>query len=133
MYVLIFIQPGSDHYQDAVARKTAVAEEISDILKAFYCTLCDKQFKNVAQFDEHQNSYAHHHKARFKDMQSNARIMPQEEIDKRKEKERKREEKELRKIAAASGVKMAKSTLPASGAPALAPVANPVAESSSGI
>lgn len=54
--------------------------------------------------------------------------MPQEEIDKRKEKERKREEKELRKIAAASGVKMTKSTLLPSGAPALAPAVNPVVE-----
>ncbi|KAF9073744.1 hypothetical protein BDP27DRAFT_1381526 [Rhodocollybia butyracea] len=99
--------------------QTLHTEEISDTLKAFYCTLCDKQFKNVAQYDEHTNSYAHHHKARFRDMQANARIKPQEEIDKRKEKERKREEKELRKIAAASGIKMAKSTLPTS---VLAPV-----------
>ena len=42
-------------------------------------------------------------------MQANARIKPQEEIDKRKEKERKREERELRKIAAAAGIKMSKS------------------------
>ncbi|KAJ3771557.1 hypothetical protein FB446DRAFT_740058 [Lentinula raphanica] len=108
--------------EDTVARKSALAEEISDRLKAFYCTLCDKQFQNVAQYDEHTNSYAHHHKARFKDMQASARIKPQEEIDKRKEKERKREEKELRKIAAASGVRMAKTTLPPPGAPVLAPV-----------
>ncbi|KAJ3998452.1 hypothetical protein F5050DRAFT_1744527 [Lentinula boryana] len=110
--------------ENIVARKSAVAEELSDILKAFYCTLCEKQFQNVAQYDEHTNSYAHHHKARFKDMQASARIKPQEEIDKRKEKERKREEKELRKIAAASGVKMAKTTLPPTGAPVLAPVAS---------
>ncbi|KAK1229393.1 hypothetical protein PQX77_007570 [Marasmius sp. AFHP31] len=94
--------------EDAVARRTALASEISDTLKSFYCSLCDKQFQNVAQYDEHTNSYAHHHKARFRDMQANVRMKPQEEIDKRKEKERKREEKELRKIAAASGIKMAK-------------------------
>ncbi|KAF5382912.1 hypothetical protein D9757_006323 [Collybiopsis confluens] len=114
--------------EDAVARKTAVAEEISDTLKAFYCSLCEKQFKNVAQYDEHTNSYAHHHKARFKDMQANIRIKPQDEIDKRKEKERKREEKELRKMAAASGVKMAKLTPQHNATPA--PIA---AESSTGI
>ncbi|KAL0072172.1 hypothetical protein AAF712_001096 [Marasmius tenuissimus] len=94
--------------EDAVARRTALASEISDTLKSFYCSLCDKQFQNVAQYDEHTNSYAHHHKARFRDMQANVRMKPQEEIDKRKEKERKREEKELRKMAAASGIKMAK-------------------------
>ncbi|KAL0575025.1 hypothetical protein V5O48_006926 [Marasmius crinis-equi] len=94
--------------EDAVARRTALASEISDTLKAFYCSLCDKQFQNVAQYDEHTNSYAHHHKARFRDMQASARMKPQEEIDKRKEKERKREERELRKMAAASGIRMAK-------------------------
>ncbi|KAF9480453.1 hypothetical protein BDN70DRAFT_877595 [Pholiota conissans] len=94
--------------EDSVARKNALESEISSTLRAFYCTLCDKQFKNVAQYDEHTNSYAHHHKARFRDMQANIRIKPQEEIDKRKEKERKREEKELRKIAAAAGIKMPK-------------------------
>ncbi|KAF8898360.1 hypothetical protein BD779DRAFT_3051 [Infundibulicybe gibba] len=94
--------------EEIVARKTALESEISSTLKAFYCTLCDKQFKNVAQYDEHTNSYAHHHKARYRDMQANIRLKPQDEADKRKEKERKREEKELRKIAAANGIKMPK-------------------------
>jgi len=87
------------------------------MLKPFYCTLCDKQFKTVAQYDEHTNSYAHHHKARLKDMQASQRILPQEEVDKRKEKERRREEKELRKMAAALGVKMAKSVSQATSGP----------------
>ncbi|KAG5648165.1 hypothetical protein DXG03_006119 [Asterophora parasitica] len=94
--------------EELVARKSALETEISSTLKAFYCSLCDKQFKNVAQYDEHTNSYAHHHKARFKDMQANVRLKDKDEIDKRKEKERKREEKALRKIAAANGIKMAK-------------------------
>ncbi|KAG7450286.1 uncharacterized protein BT62DRAFT_927598 [Guyanagaster necrorhizus] len=98
--------------QDNAARRSALANELFDTLKSFYCSLCDKQFKNVAQYDEHTNSYAHHHKARFRDMQANVRIKPQDEVDKRKEKERKREERELRKIAAANGVKMAKSFNP---------------------
>ncbi|KAJ7597273.1 hypothetical protein C8J56DRAFT_919646 [Mycena floridula] len=93
---------------DASKRRSALEHEISDTLRSFYCNLCDKQFQNVAQYDEHTNSYAHHHKARFRDMQANIRIQPQEEIEKRKEKERRREEKELRKIAAANGVKMPK-------------------------
>ncbi|KAJ7706435.1 hypothetical protein B0H17DRAFT_1037207 [Mycena rosella] len=93
--------------EDLVARRSALESEISTTLKAFYCELCDKQFKTVVAYTEHTNSYAHHHKARFKDMQANIRI-PQDDADKRKEKERKREEKELRKIAAANGIKMAK-------------------------
>ncbi|KAI9512646.1 hypothetical protein F5148DRAFT_950562, partial [Russula earlei] len=110
-----------------VARRTALLTEISEVLRPFYCTVCDKQFQNVAQYDEHTNSYAHHHKIRFRDMQNNQRAKQntREEQDKRKEKERKREEKELRKIAAAAGVRMAKSS---SSSAALAPVA-PSAES----
>ncbi|KAG6885942.1 hypothetical protein C0993_007444 [Termitomyces sp. T159_Od127] len=96
--------------EESAARKSALEDELSSTLKAFYCTLCDKQFRNVAQYDEHTNSYAHHHKARFKDMQANVRLKPKDEIDKRREKEKKREEKELRKIAAANGIKMAKPT-----------------------
>ncbi|KAJ7786060.1 hypothetical protein B0H16DRAFT_16284 [Mycena metata] len=113
--------------EDLVARRSALENEISTTLKAFYCELCDKQFKTVVAFTEHTNSYAHHHKARFKDMQANIRI-PQDDADKRKEKERKREEKELRKIAAANGIKMAKP--PAAVISTLAP-AEPVGASGS--
>ncbi|KAF7339673.1 G-patch-domain Zn-finger DNA-binding protein [Mycena sanguinolenta] len=114
--------------EDLVARRTALDSELSTAIKAFYCELCEKQFKTVVAYTEHTNSYAHHHKARFKDMQANIRI-PQDDVDKRKEKERKREEKELRKIAAANGIKMAKPT-PAV-IPTLAP-AEPVGASIDG-
>ncbi|KAJ7042487.1 hypothetical protein C8F04DRAFT_79454 [Mycena alexandri] len=113
--------------EDLVARRSALESEISTTLKAFYCELCDKQFKTVVAFTEHTNSYAHHHKARFKDMQANIRI-PQDDADKRKEKERKREEKELRKIAAANGIKMAK---PAAAVISTLAPAEPVAASGS--
>lgn len=98
----------SDIPQELAARKAALENEISTTLRPFYCEICDKQFKNVAQYDEHTNSYAHHHKARLRDVHVNARPTPKDELDKRKEKERRREEKELRKIAAANGIKMAK-------------------------
>ncbi|KAH9853196.1 hypothetical protein C2E23DRAFT_823624 [Lenzites betulinus] len=104
--------------EEAVARRAAVQSELSTVLRPFYCEVCEKQFQNVAQYDEHTNSYAHHHKVRFRDMQASQRASrnTKEEIDKRKEKERKREEKELRKIAKAAGVKMTKPPV------ALAPV-----------
>ncbi|PAV22313.1 g patch domain containing 8 [Pyrrhoderma noxium] len=93
----------------SVAQKAAIKTEISTVLRPFYCELCDKQFQNVAQYDEHTNSYAHHHKAREKDMNANhpLRIGGREEAERRKEKERKREEKELRKLAKAAGIKLA--------------------------
>ncbi|KAG1845503.1 hypothetical protein DFJ58DRAFT_800873 [Suillus subalutaceus] len=100
--------------EDDAARRAALKSEISDTLKAFYCSLCEKQFQNVAQYDEHTNSYAHHHKARLRICKPTHR----------KEKERKREEKELRKIAKAAGIKMAKpTTTPAIVSPAQTPAA----------
>ncbi|KAL5519019.1 hypothetical protein ACEPAH_702 [Sanghuangporus vaninii] len=92
----------------AVAQKAAVKSELSNVLRPFYCELCDKQFQNVAQYDEHTNSYAHHHKARARDMNANhpVRAGGREEAERRREKERKREEKELRKLARAAGIKL---------------------------
>jgi hypothetical protein len=92
--------------QNNVARQQAVQSELSTTLRAFYCELCAKQFSNVAQYDEHTNSYAHAHKARERDMKASAKIG--KDVEARKEKERRREERELRKIAAAAGIKMAK-------------------------
>lgn len=110
--------------EESVAKRDAVKTEISNVLRAFYCELCEKQFQTVGQYDEHTNSYAHHHKARFRDMQAAQKAVfgSQEDIDKRKEKERKREEKELRKIAKAAGIKMAK---PAMSATVPLPAAQP--------
>ncbi|GJE85945.1 C2H2-type domain-containing protein [Phanerochaete sordida] len=112
--------------EESVAKRDAVKTEISNVLRAFYCELCDKQFQTVGQYDEHTNSYAHHHKARFRDMQAaqKASFANQDDIDKRKEKERKREEKELRKIAKAAGIKMAKPTASAAVPPPAAPPLN---------
>jgi len=94
--------------QDNAARRAYIQSEVTETLRPFYCTVCEKQFQNVAQYDEHCNSYAHHHKIRFKEMRSieRAKANPQEVIEKRREKERKREEKELRKAAKAVGVKL---------------------------
>ena len=125
----------SQRAQDIAARKAALQNEISATLRPFYCELCDKQFQNVSQYDEHTNSYAHHHKVRLRDMQLNARPTPKDELEKRKEKERRREEKELRKIAAAAGIKMPKPPVLPSGvssslAPSLAaPLPNPEGKS----
>lgn len=82
--------------------------ELASTLRPFYCDVCDKQFQNVAQYDEHTNSYAHHHKIRFRDMQAaqRAQAAAQGVIDARREKERKREEKELKKLAKAHGVQI---------------------------
>jgi uncharacterized C2H2 Zn-finger protein len=101
--------------QEDAARKAALHDSISDTLRPFYCALCDKQFKNVAQYDEHTNSYAHAHKVREKDMKASLRIGA--DAEERKEKERKREERELRKLAKAQGVRMSKASVVQDPAP----------------
>ncbi|KAG8931491.1 hypothetical protein FRC02_002670 [Tulasnella sp. 418] len=88
-----------------VAQKAAVQSEVATALRPFYCDVCDKQYVNVSQYDEHVRGYAHTHKVRFKEMSNNQRV--KDDSAKRKEKEKKREEKELRKLAAAAGVKLA--------------------------
>ncbi len=42
--------------EDAVAKQAAIRTEITGVLKPFYCELCDKQYLNVGQYDEHCNS-----------------------------------------------------------------------------
>lgn len=48
--------------QNTVAKKEAIKTEIVTTLRPFYCELCDKQYQNVSQYDEHIRSYAHTHK-----------------------------------------------------------------------
>lgn len=98
--------------QDTVAKQAAIKSEITDVLRPFYCQLCDKQYVNVGQYDEHCNSYAHHHKAREKDLNASLKGRQQENaISTRLEKERKREERELRKQAKAQGIKISSSSM----------------------
>ncbi|KAG8820414.1 hypothetical protein FRC17_010161, partial [Serendipita sp. 399] len=90
--------------EDTVAKQAAIHTEITNTLRPFYCEACDKQFRNVGQFDEHCNSYAHHHRVREKDLNASAKV-GRESASVRAEKERKREEREMKKIAKAAGIK----------------------------
>ncbi|KZW01928.1 hypothetical protein EXIGLDRAFT_744417 [Exidia glandulosa HHB12029] len=107
-----------------VAQKQTIKTELAQTLRPFYCEVCDKQYNNIAQYDEHCNSYAHAHKQRAKDVQDAERAKRAQtgEVDARKEKERKREEKELRKMAKAAGIKLPVTTAGLPAAP-LAPTA----------
>ncbi|KAH7104494.1 hypothetical protein BKA62DRAFT_692432 [Auriculariales sp. MPI-PUGE-AT-0066] len=94
--------------RNAAVQKQVVQTGIAQVLRPFYCDVCDKQYQTVSQYDEHCNSYAHAHKKRFRDMQAaeRAKNASSAEAEARKEKERKREQKELRKMAKAAGVKL---------------------------
>mmetsp|Transcript_24971 Transcript_24971/g.34727 ORF Transcript_24971/g.34727 Transcript_24971/m.34727 type:complete len:229 (-) Transcript_24971:71-757(-) len=43
-------------------------EHVKEIQKVFLCPDCDKQYTNVTQYEEHCNSYDHHHRVRLKEM-----------------------------------------------------------------
>ncbi|GAN11684.1 G patch domain-containing protein 8-like [Mucor ambiguus] len=92
------IQKIERQYQ--VEKKQAIAQELKEVKKAFYCELCDKQYKNISEYEQHLQSYDHHHKKRFKDMKENTRnsTINQSEREKKLARERKREERELKRI-----------------------------------
>lgn len=89
-------------------KKQAIEKELQQVKRAFYCELCDKQYKKVSEYDQHLQSYDHHHKKRFKDMKETTRnsVLNQSEREKKLARERKREEKELKRMQDAMQKKM---------------------------
>ncbi|KAG8710448.1 hypothetical protein FRC09_000130 [Ceratobasidium sp. 395] len=96
--------------EELVAAKEHRKIEVKGTLRPFYCEDCDKQYSNVAQYDEHVRSYAHAHVVRSKEQQATARQRQAGEAATRKAKEKKREEKEMKKMAAAAGIKFTSNT-----------------------
>ena len=45
-----------------------MAEVIAEMKKSFYCQLCDKQYNNYKEYDNHINSYSHAHNQRLKQL-----------------------------------------------------------------
>ncbi|KAG2230444.1 hypothetical protein INT48_009190 [Thamnidium elegans] len=89
-------------------KKQAIAKELQEVKRAFYCELCDKQYKKVSEYDQHLQSYDHHHKKRFKDMKETTRnsTVNQSEREKKLAREKRREEKELKRMQEAIQKKM---------------------------
>lgn len=58
------IQKMEREYQ--VEKKQAIAQELKEVKKAFHCELCDKQYKNISEYEQHLQSYDHHHKKVWK-------------------------------------------------------------------
>lgn len=81
-------------------KKMAIAKELEDVKRAFYCELCDKQYKKISEYEQHLQSYDHHHKKRFKDMKEATRnsTVKQSEREKKMAREKKREERELKRM-----------------------------------
>lgn len=83
-----------------VEKTLAIAKELEQVKRAFYCELCDKQYKKISEYEQHLQSYDHHHKKRFKDMKESARQSNanQQEREKKLAREKKREERELKRM-----------------------------------
>ncbi|KAF7722185.1 hypothetical protein EC973_003565 [Apophysomyces ossiformis] len=105
-------------------KQEAIERELKVVKRAFYCELCDKQYRNISEYEQHLQSYDHHHRKRFKDMKEQARksAFVQSDREKKRERERKREERELKRMQEA----MRKSTSLVSDKkePILTPVKN---------
>lgn len=77
-------------------KEEALQTELKTINKAFYCDICNKQYKNVAEMSNHLSSYDHHHKKRFKAMKQST-APPTEGRDSIRKREELQFAKEVRK------------------------------------
>ncbi|XP_044070683.1 uncharacterized protein LOC122884622 [Siniperca chuatsi] len=65
---------------------------------SLYCELCDKQYVRHQQYDNHINSYDHHHKQRLKELKQREFYRALACRRQRRRREEKREERALRKL-----------------------------------
>ncbi|UZJ55021.1 hypothetical protein CBS101457_004341 [Exobasidium rhododendri] len=91
-----------------VESRKAQTNDVNQALKTYRCELCEKQYDRPSTYEAHLNSYDHHHKKRFMEMKSNIKGRDEAAgmLDKKRERERKREEREMVKMAQAAGIQM---------------------------
>ncbi|OAV88705.1 hypothetical protein PTTG_07791 [Puccinia triticina 1-1 BBBD Race 1] len=95
--------------EDKIKREEKVKEvqtrvvEREDRLKTFHCQVCDKGYTTISQFEEHERSYAHHHAKRALEARESRKAIGRS-TEAKLEKERKREAKELERMARAAGM-----------------------------
>eukprot|EP00698_Gefionella_okellyi_P018622 TRINITY_DN5605_c0_g1_i1.p1 TRINITY_DN5605_c0_g1~~TRINITY_DN5605_c0_g1_i1.p1 ORF type:complete len:467 (-),score=88.56 TRINITY_DN5605_c0_g1_i1:834-2150(-) len=104
-----------------IEQREAIQQEIMSV---FFCEMCDKQYKNISQYEQHLDSYDHQHKKRLREYQDLVKPETKSQVAKR---ERAREEKALQKLISAANKKnKPECTSPASAA-ATAPAATSAA------
>lgn len=45
-----------------VEKKQMIERELEEVKRAFYCEICDKQYNKISEYEQHLQSYDHHHK-----------------------------------------------------------------------
>ncbi|XP_038078229.1 uncharacterized protein LOC119745743 isoform X3 [Patiria miniata] len=82
-------------YKENAEKEKAKDDALSEMKASYYCELCNKQYKKHTEYENHINSYDHHHKQRLKDLK--AREFGRTVGSKMKKEEKKRQ-KELKKL-----------------------------------
>eukprot|EP00293_Proteomonas_sulcata_P012729 CAMPEP_0184316384 /NCGR_PEP_ID=MMETSP1049-20130417/89733_1 /TAXON_ID=77928 /ORGANISM="Proteomonas sulcata, Strain CCMP704" /LENGTH=296 /DNA_ID=CAMNT_0026635329 /DNA_START=1 /DNA_END=891 /DNA_ORIENTATION=- len=89
--------------EEKVMKDVTIKQEVKEILSTYYCEICDKQYSTDDQYQEHLNSYDHHHKKRFSEYLKEQKAMKGgPSAEERQKKELKRMEKEMAARAAAA-------------------------------
>eukprot|EP00211_Chloroparvula_japonica_P005345 CAMPEP_0119156610 /NCGR_PEP_ID=MMETSP1310-20130426/52344_1 /TAXON_ID=464262 /ORGANISM="Genus nov. species nov., Strain RCC2339" /LENGTH=356 /DNA_ID=CAMNT_0007149225 /DNA_START=32 /DNA_END=1102 /DNA_ORIENTATION=+ len=81
--------------QEKAVQENAIKKVVSEMVRPFYCELCDKQYKNPMEMDKHLNSYDHNHKARFLETKKSMRKAKDKSLRKARDKQ---EEREMRRL-----------------------------------
>lgn len=50
-----------EQYRLQAEKDQKMVEMLTEMNKAFYCEMCDRQYTKYSEFDNHINSYSHHH------------------------------------------------------------------------
>ena len=50
-----------EKYKAQAEKERQIAETLAEMHKSFYCELCDRQYTKYSEYDNHINSYSHHH------------------------------------------------------------------------
>mmetsp|Transcript_17507 Transcript_17507/g.34012 ORF Transcript_17507/g.34012 Transcript_17507/m.34012 type:complete len:204 (+) Transcript_17507:94-705(+) len=88
-------------FEEVMARtEMALKEEqkrevVREIQSVFRCDDCDKQYVNITQYEEHCNSYDHHHTVRLREMRRQHQQRKMGSKSKRKKAAEKREDRQL--------------------------------------
>eukprot|EP00775_Hariotina_reticulata_P010839 gene10839-10995_t len=76
-------------------RDEQIKQDVTEILKTFYCQVCNKQYTTAMELEEHLSSYDHHHKKRL----AEARTAEMERTrDERARKEQRRQQREQQRL-----------------------------------
>ena len=82
---------------ETAKREEKIEEERKLMNASFYCEICNKGYKNIAEIEEHLKSYDHHHKKRAKELKEDEKKRKRENEGGDREEQRRKEERRLAK------------------------------------